>query len=110
NFFGQRSGMKSPYNLAMTNVLNAHQMDFNLLQINLVYSDIEFTRGELMAALPTSLTSTNPGTFTINWLDNSGADPIRETDKLQLLFIGEDERKPVLMENLADRADTTLEV
>lgn len=110
NFFGQRSGMKSPYNLAMTNVLNAHQMDFNLLQINLVYSDIEFTRGDLMAALPTSLASTNPGTFTINWLDNSGADPIRETDKLQLLFIGEDERKPVLMENLADRVDTTLEV
>lgn len=110
NYFGQRSGLKSTFNIAMANVMKAHQLDFQLMEINLIYADIEFSRGELMAALPTGLASNNPGTFSIDWVDNSGADPIRETDKLQLLFVAEDEKKPVLMENLADRVDGTLEV
>lgn len=109
-YYGQRSGLKSPYNLAMTNVLNAHQLDFTLMQINLLYANIEFSRGDLMAALPIGLSSTVPSTFTIDWLDNSGGDPARETDQLQLLFIGEDESRPILMENLATRVDGTVQV
>ena len=69
--------------------------------INLIYADIEFSRGELMVLclldwLPITLVPF------IDWVDNSGADPIRETDKLQLLFVAEDEKNP-LMENLADQ-------
>ena len=42
--FGTRSGMKSPYNQAITNVLTAFKLDFILNVITPVYSEIEFAR------------------------------------------------------------------
>lgn len=110
NYYGKRIGMKSPYNLAMTNVLSAFKLDFNLMKINPVYSEIEFTKGPLMAPLPTGLSATVANTFTIDWLDNSGGDPTREMDRLFVLFKAEDEIKPILMENMASRVDATFDV
>ena len=109
-YYGKRIGMKSPYNLAMTNVLNAFKLDFTLMEINPNYSEIEFTKGSLMAALPTGLSSTVANTFTVDWFDNSGGDPIREIDRLFVLFKAEDETKPILMENMATRVDATVQI
>ena len=108
-YFGLRSGLKSPYNQAITNVLNAFKLDFVLNVITPVYSEIEFARGPLLSAIPSGLTSLNPLTFTLNWFQNSGGDLLRETDLVQLLFIAEGEAKPVFMENVALRLDATVE-
>lgn len=109
-YFGKRIGMKSPYNQAMTNLLNAFKLDFTLMQITPIYSDIDFSRGSLMAPLPTGLISTVPNTFTLEWFNNSGGNVLRETDQLQVLFLAEDELKPVFMENIAIREDTTVQI
>lgn len=109
-YFGTRVGMKSPYNLAMTNLLNSFQLDFILMDITRLYSQIEFARGGLLSAIPSGLTSAVPQTFTLNWFQNSGGDPIRENDRLALLFVGEDEIRPVFMQNAAVRLDGTVEI
>ncbi|WHF51448.1 DUF6266 family protein [Chryseobacterium gotjawalense] len=108
--YGVRIGMKSPYNLAMTNVMNAFKLDFILLEITPAYSEIEFAKGPLTGAIPTGLTSDTPSTFTLVWYDNSGSVPLREIDQLQVLFIAEGESKPIFMENVAMRADTTIDI
>lgn len=109
-YFGKRIGMKSPYNLAITNVLNAFKLDFILMTIDPSYSEIDFARGPLMAPLPTGLSSTVPNTFTVDWFNNSGGNAVRETDQLQVLFLAEDEGKPIFMENVATRIDATAEI
>lgn len=110
NYFGVRIGMKSPYNLAMTNVMNAFKLDFTLMQITPAYSEIEFAKGPLVGAVPTGLVSTTPLTFTLQWYNNSGSDPLRETDQVQLLYMAAGESKPVLMENVGVRLDTTVDI
>lgn len=109
-YYGVRIGMKSPYILAITNVLNAFKIDFNTLEITPTYSEIEFAKGPLLGAIPTGLASTTPSTFTLTWYENSGSDPLREIDQLQLLYIAEGESKPVLMQNVALRAGATVEI
>ena len=109
-YFGMRSGMKSPYNQAMTNVLNAFKLDFLLNTITLAHSEIEFARGSLLGAVPTGLASATPLTLTLTWFENSGGDPLRETDTLQLLYMAEGESKPVFMENVATRVDATIDI
>ncbi|MDD3645632.1 MAG: DUF6266 family protein, partial [Bacteroidales bacterium] len=41
---------------------------------------------------------------------NSGGDSDRENDQLQVLFIAEGESKPILMENVATRVDTSTQI
>src|SRR5690606_32110751 len=106
-YFGKRLGMKSPYNQAMTSVMKAFKLDFDLMEITPEYNKIEFTKGDLMAPLPIDLSSPDPNSFTIEWFDNSGGDSDRENDQLQVLFIAEGEAKPILMENVATRVDTS---
>lgn len=109
-YFGTRIGMKSPYNQAMTNVLSAFKLDFLLNTITPVYSEIEFSNGPLLSLVPTGLTSPTPLSFMLNWFQNSGGDPLRETDAVQLLYYAAAERKPVFIENVATRADGTVSV
>jgi hypothetical protein len=91
-------------------VLNAFKLDFTLLTITPAYSEIEFAKGQLLGAVPTGLTSTTSLTFTLVWFNNSGSVPVRETDQLQVLYMAEGEPKPVLMENIAVRADATVDI
>jgi hypothetical protein len=109
-YFGKRLGMKSPYNQAMTSVMKAFKLDFDLMEITPEYNKIEFTKGDLMAPLPIGLSSPDPNSFTIEWFDNSGGDSDRENDQLQVLFIAEGEAKPILMENVATRVDTSTQI
>lgn len=109
-YYGTRSGMKSPYNQAMTNVLNAFKLDYVLNVITPAYDEIEFARGSLLGAIPIGLTSAAALTFTLDWFENSGADPIRETDLLQVLYLADGETKPVFMENVADRIAATVDI
>lgn len=109
-YFGKRLGMRSRFNQAMTNVLDAFKLDFVTLTINPVYSEIEFAHGSLLAANPTALTVTAAGSFTLDWFNNSAGNVEREVDELQVLYYAVDEKKPIFLENAGIRADGTLDI
>ena len=109
-YFGKRVEMRSQYNQAMTNLLDAFKLDFLLHTITPVFAEIEFARGNLLAAIPTVLTAPAVGSFTVEWFDNSGGIVERETDQLQLLYYAENEKKPVFLENSGERNDLTYTV
>lgn len=109
-YFGYRTGMRSSYNQAITNLLNAFKLDFVLNKITPEYSEIMFAMGALLAAVPTGLASPAAGTLKLDWYNNGGGNPPRETDQLMLLYVAEGARSPVLMENMAARADATVSV
>jgi len=109
-YFGTKVGMRSCYNQAITNLLNANKLDFNLMTITPVYSEIQFARGNLMAPVITGLTSPAAGTFVIDWYNNAAGDPDREADQLQMLYLAAGEKSPIFIENMAERLDTTLTV
>lgn len=69
-----------------------------------------FAMGALLAAVPTGLASPDAGTLKLDWYNNGGGNPPRETDQLMLLYVAEGARSPVLMENMAARADATVSV
>ena len=94
----------------MTNLLDAFKLDFLLHTIIPAFAEIEFARGNLLAAIPTALTAPAVGSFTVEWFDNSGGIAERETDQLQLLYYAENEKKPVFLENSGERNDLTLNV
>lgn len=58
--------MRSRFNQAMTNVLDAFKLDFTTLAITPVYDEIEFARGSLLAANRAALIATVAGSFTID--------------------------------------------
>lgn len=109
-YFGVRSGMKSPYNQAMTNLLNAFKMDFALNTVTPTYSEIEFARGSLLGVIPSGITSPVALSFKVDWFENSGGDAVRETDRLQVLFIAEGDARPIFMQNVAARSLMTVDI
>ena len=110
DYFGKRVGMRSRFNQAMTNVLDAFKLDFVTLTINPVYAEIEFARGSLLAANPTALTAPVAGSFTIDWFNNAAGNADREADGLQVLYYAVNEKKPIFLENAGLRADGTLDI
>lgn len=110
DYFGKRIGMRSRFNQAMTNVLDAFKLDFTTLAITPAYNEIEFARGSLLAANPTALTATVAGSFTIDWFNNAAGNADREVDDLLVLFYAENDKKPIFLENAAVRADGTIDI
>lgn len=109
-YFGYRQGMRSSYNQAITNLLNAFKLDFALMTITPDFSEIQFSHGNLLAAVPTGIDSAAVGSLTVEWYNNAGGNPERLTDELQLLYYDESQKSPVFLENLGERTDTTLTV
>ena len=109
-YFGYRQGMRSSYNQAITNLLNAFKLDYALMTISPDFPEIEFSRGNLLAAVPTGIDSATVGALSVEWYNNSGANPDRLADQLQLLYYEESHKSPVFLENLGERTDTTVTV
>ncbi|MCD9855792.1 DUF6266 family protein [Epilithonimonas sp. JDS] len=109
-YFGERSGMRSRYNLAMTNIMNAYQIDFTKLTITRMNEDILFSKGDLPEVPLNNLTSATTSTFTVTWEDNSDGTDAQPTDEICILYCADDENRPKLMRNIATRADTTATV
>ena len=108
--FGYKQGMRSSYNQAITNLLNAFKLDFAQMTITPVFSEIEFSLGNLLAAVPTGVDSAAVGALTVEWYNNAGGNPDRLQDQLQLLYYDESQKSPVFLENLGERTDTTITV
>jgi hypothetical protein len=102
--FGQRIGISAPFNLAMTNLMTNFVLDFAADTINIQYPNISFSKGKLLAAIPTSVAISSPGTLQINWQDNSAGNPVRATDWIQILVAAEDEILTSFAENATQRS------
>lgn len=109
-FFGMKTGIKSCYNMAMSNLLKAFKLDYVNDVIIPSYNEIEFSKGSLPRPLPTALTAISTSSFQVTWEDNSNGDPDREADFLQILFIAEEEEEPVFFERKATRIDLSVDI
>ena len=104
-FFGQKVGVRSCYNFAMTSILKAFKLDYENNRLDPVYSEIEFSSGSLLPPVPAQLTSAEPEWLTLTWVDNAAGNPERATDQVQLLYCVGGEKTPVFIENAARRSD-----
>jgi hypothetical protein len=104
-YFGERNGLRSRYNLAMTNVMNAYQIDFVTLSIDRANEEIIFSKGNLPEVPLNSLISTTTSTFTVTWEDNSDGTDSLPTDEICILYCAQDENRPKLLRNIATRTD-----
>lgn len=84
-FFGTKVSLRSTYNAAMSNVINAFQCDMENLEIIPNYHQIQFSKGKGIDPQPLAISSPTPLTIVIEWLDN-GAGTIAETDYMVALF------------------------
>lgn len=109
-YFGHRQGMRSCYNLAITNLLNAFKLDFQTMTITPDFPEIEFSYGSLLAAIPTGLSSAAATTLSVEWYNNAAGDPDRLADQLQLLYFEETQKSPVFLGNMGERADASMTV
>ncbi|WP_027383550.1 DUF6266 family protein [Epilithonimonas caeni] len=102
--FGNRSGMRSCYNLAMTNLMENFKIDHATSSITPDHSALAFSRGNLLAAVPLSI-KLSGAKLDIAWQDNSAGNVERENDLAQILLAAEDENLSFFIENAAIRSE-----
>lgn len=110
DYFGERSGLRSRYNMAMTNIMNAYHIDFTALTIERANEEIMFSKGDLPEAPLNNLTSATTSTFTVTWEDNSDGTDALPTDQICILYCAQDENRPKLLRNVATTTDGTATV
>ena len=108
--YGTRTGMKSPYNLAMTNLMDHFKIDYADATITPEYPLLSFSKGNLLAPVPLTLELTSAENLLISWQDNAAGDPERENDFAQILIGAEGSEISFFVENAAKRSDTSYTV
>ncbi len=108
--FGSRSGMKSCYNMAMTNLMNNFNIDYVASTITPNYPEILFSKGNLLAPIPLALDLTSSDLLTVSWQDNAGDNALRQADQAQILIAAEGENLSFFIENAAKRSDASYSV
>lgn len=84
-YYGKRSGLKSPYNQAMSNLLQAISCDMDNLTFSIHYNDIQFTKGNLLEPQPVNVTADDPLSATITWTNNA-TELVDKNDTLVILY------------------------
>ena len=110
NFFGNRIGMKSPYNLAMTNLMTNFNIDYAAATITPNYPGILFSKGNLPTPIANPMALPTPATLEVSWQDNSGGNASRQNDQAQILIAADGELNTLFIENAATRVDATYTV
>lgn len=110
SYFGNRIGMKSPYNLAMTNLMSNFNIDYVASTITPNYPGILFSKGNLLAAIGNPLTLPTAATLQVSWQDNSGGNALREADLAQIMIAADDDLNTLFIENAATRVDAAYTV
>lgn len=108
--FGYRVGLRSCYNQAFTNVTNSFALDYSNFTITQNYNQVSFSKGNLLAAIPQTISLPSPEILQITWQNNGITTPERETDMLQILMAIEDENNTFFIENAAQRQDETYNI
>lgn len=102
-FYGKRAGLKSPYNMAMGNLLKAAPLDTENLMFTFRPELVEFTKGNLPQPQPIGLTSNNPLEVTINW-QNNGFEPEHDNNTLYIMYA---EGTPTQLKSAIHKANAT---
>lgn len=110
NYFGNRIGMKSSYNLAMTNLMNNFNIDFVASTVTVNYPGILFSKGSLLSPVSNPLALPTATTLEVSWQDNSGINVERQQDQAQILIAAEDDINTTFIENAAVRMDASYTV
>lgn len=105
NYFGNRIGMKSPYNLAMTNLMSNFNIDYATSTITPNYPGIFFSKGNLLSAIGNPPTLPTAETLEVSWQNNSGGNVLRDGDLAQILIAADDDLNTLFIENAAKRED-----
>lgn len=110
NYFGHRIGVKSPYNLAMTNLISHFNIDYLTSAITPYYPGILFSKGSLIAPVADPLGLPKADALQVSWQDNSGGNVLRQADLAQILIAADQELNTLFIENAAKREDMTYTV
>lgn len=102
--YGIRVGMRSRYNLAMSNVMENMAIDYTNETITTNYASISFSKGNLLGAIPLVMDAAVPNLLQVNWIDNSGSNVIRGQDQGHILIAIEGETETQFFENAAIRS------
>lgn len=100
-YFGIRNGMKSCYNLAMTNLMENFKINYAASSILPDYPSLAFSRGNLLAPVPLSLKLRSEEALELSWQNNSAGNTERDNDFVQILIAAEDENLSFFIENAA---------
>ena len=103
--YGVRIGMKSCYNLAMTNLMANFDLDYVAQTITPNYPSLSFSKGGLLAAMPLTLASPSASAVELTWQNNSMNNPERATDLAQILVAVDGEITSMFLENTAERSE-----
>ncbi|VDH17452.1 Uncharacterised protein [Algoriella xinjiangensis] len=91
-YYGKRSGLKSPYNQAMSNLLQAISCDMDTLTFSIQYNNIQFTKGNLLEPQPLNVTADDPLSATITWTNNA-IELADQNDVLIIMYAEDDSTK-----------------
>lgn len=91
-YYGKRSGLKSPYNQAMSNLLQAISCDMDTLTFSIQYNNIQFTKGNLLEPQPVNITADDPLSATITWVNNA-TELVDQNDVLIIMYAEDDSTK-----------------
>lgn len=109
-YYGNRTGMKSPYNLAMTNLMENFKINFTDNTITPDYPALFFSKGILLAPVPLSLDLPSANALEIVWQDNAAGNGERENDLAQILIAADGDDLSFFIENAAKRSDASYTV
>ena len=109
-YFGKRVGLRSPFNNAFSNLLDAYEIDFNNETIELRHEAVMFAKGSLLNLIPQSLSSPGNYAFKLDWTDNAGSNTDRQSDQLQILYAGTNDTEATLLNNVAQRDAETVTI
>lgn len=87
-FYGQKLGLKSPYNAALSNVLTALECDMDTLTLIPHYDQIHFSKGNGLDPQPTAISSPAQFTIQIDWENNANGSSAEED--LLMILLAED--------------------
>ncbi len=105
--YGYRTGMRSSYNQAFTNITTNLVIDYSTATITQNYQNICFSKGALLAAIPLSITLVSAAMVEINWQNNASPTSDTATDMLQILVAVENENNTFFIENATERMNET---
>lgn len=105
--YGYRTGMRSSYNQAFTNITTNLVIDYSTATITPNYQNICFSKGALLAAIPLSITLVSAAMVEINWQNNASPTSDTATDMLQILVAVENENNTFFIENATERMNET---
>ena len=95
-YYGNKTALKSCYNLAMGNVLQAIQCNMEQLSIHINYPQIQFAKGKGAIPLVTACYKINPNTIRLEWLNNAETSYQNLDQLLVLLAVDQNFHTPTI--------------